>query len=282
MLGATVLVAAPAAFAQTPSPEVVVTPAPAAAASPTPAPGVAGWTFQEAAVKVWGPLIFGLLAISLTSVYYAVLGQKALDLIGRASRTGLPVRVVAVGAYGDQRPGVLGVGDGEAGGGAETTLQIEGPGAVEVGKSAQYKASPALPDGQELNWSVAPVDAGAVTTGPDQTATLTPVAAGKLELTAVVNTAGARPATLSIVAFDPSPAAVDVPFVGRGYGAVIIAIIAIAAVLALGLSGVLSGEALAVFFGALIGYLFTNRVQDADSRPNPPPATGGGAAGGGG
>jgi hypothetical protein len=46
------------------------------------------------------------------------------------------------------------------------------------------------------------------------------------------------------------------PFVGFGYGAIAIGIVLVAAVIVLGLAGVLSGESIAPLLAALLGYIF--------------------------
>ena len=49
---------------------------------------------------------------------------------------------------------------------------------------------------------------------------------------------------------------VDLPFIGRGFGSILIVIILVAAVIVLALAGVLTGEAVAPIIAALAGYIF--------------------------
>lgn len=62
----------------------------------------------------------------------------------------------------------------------------------------------------------------------------------------------------------PSNNPLQIPFIGQGYGAVIITILLISAVIALGIVKVLSGEGVATILGAIAGYVFGVGRKDND------------------
>src|SRR5260370_36181792 len=61
---------------------------------------------------------------------------------------------------------------------------------------------------------------------------------------------------VQVAAVAPQLDGVELPFVGRGYGSVAMAIILVAAVIILGMAGVLSWEGVATLLGGLLGYIF--------------------------
>ena len=122
-----------------------------------------------------------------------------------------------------------------------------------VGKPAEYKATG---NGSDVAaWSVtgdgatvAPVQGGATK--------LTATAAGSYELTVnVANTSATAPIT-AVEAAPTSAGGVDIPFVGEGYGTVIVAVVLVALATVLSLLAVLDSSAVATLFGAVAGYIF--------------------------
>ena len=71
-----------------------------------------------------------------------------------------------------------------------------------------------------------------------------------------------------MAALAPEAKAVELPFVGHGYGAIAISVILIAAVVVLGISNVLTGEGVATLLGGLLGYIFGVGVaSNANRKP---------------
>ncbi len=71
----------------------------------------------------------------------------------------------------------------------------------------------------------------------------------------VANTSATAPIT-AVEAAPTSAGGVDLPFVGEGYGTVIVAVVLVALATVLGLLDVLDSSAVATLFGAVAGYIF--------------------------
>jgi hypothetical protein len=70
------------------------------------------------------------------------------------------------------------------------------------------------------------------------------------------------------------------PFIGAGWGSVVVAIAIAAVTGALGLAGAITGEAVATILGALAGYVVAKGQTETRS-PSQPQSGGGGSSGGG-
>ena len=132
---------------------------------------------------------------------------------------------------------------------AAKPISMKGPAATVVGSSAEYEVV-GDPKPGSATWSLEPEQAGALNPKEGVKITLTPAKAGVWTLKA--DAGGGRTAEMNIAVTDP-PSEIKLPFVGRGYGTIALGIVAIFAVMGLGLAGVLGGEAIATLFGGLVG-----------------------------
>jgi hypothetical protein len=117
-------------------------------------------------------------------------------------------------------------------------------------------------------WSVDPPAAAKVAPATGATTTVRASRAGAFRLLA---TAGDASVEIGVTAEAPPAAPTVLPFIGGGWGSVIVSILVAVIVAVLGLAGVLDGQAIAGLYGVLVGYLFGVKT----------PTTGGGDAKGG-
>jgi hypothetical protein len=135
--------------------------------------------------------------------------------------------------------------------------QLTGPEALTVGVSAtisaRHQGAPVA-----AKWSVAPEEGIKLDSAESQCASVTALAEGSYTITATFEdgAGGTHTASLTLVAAAAPEKELKLPVIGVTYGTVVIAIVTVAAVAVLGLVGLLGGEALATFFGGVIGYIF--------------------------
>lgn len=246
-------------------------------------------------------LVFALLALAILFLYTYKIQSKSYDVLEGLGRLGRAVKVTSPAPF--ARPGT----EKESFRSAGPVLKIEGPGVVTVGvESAEFTATMGngtAPD--EAQWSVTPATAATVnpksgprvkvtaaTVGaftlaaevpatptadtsaklsPEVIASLGPEVVARLAFEAVAPVAVAR-AEVQVAAVLPEINAIELPFVGRGYGSMAMAIVLVAAVIILGLAGTLSGEGVATLLGGLLGYIFGVAVspQSASSASKKP------------
>jgi hypothetical protein len=237
------------AFAQdaTPSPSATVTVTPP---QPTPtAPLNPPWLFWFAIVV----LLFALAALGIVFFYTYKIQRRFYDASEKLGRQGKAVKVIFQPAF-VGGAGYESMREGEAPA-PQKTLLVAGPDRVTLGVEAEYAATLDGSPADGATWSVAPADAGSINPQTGAKVKLTAAKAGALKVAATVSGA-ASPAELLVTAEEPQSAAVELPFIGRGYGSLAISIILLTTVILLGLAGVLSGEAVATLLGGLLGYAF--------------------------
>jgi len=133
-------------------------------------------------------------------------------------------------------------------------IAIHGPAHLTVGEaSAAFTATIDGAGDSEATWLLTPADAGSLSATTGATITITPAKAGPLTLTVTV---GDTQVSTDLLAEAASNSTGSLPFVGSGYGSIIIAIILVATIVVLALFGTLTGEAVATLFGGLLGYIF--------------------------
>jgi hypothetical protein len=153
-----------------------------------------------------------------------------------------------------------------------TKLEIEAPPSVLLGKEAELKVTP--PDGATLSdvaWTVEPATAASLE--PDagtETTKLKAKAAGTLivVLAAKVTKNGdvtEGRGSVTFLAEEVPPAPAGLPFVGEGYGTILLTILLITVVGVLGLANVLDGDVIATLFGTLAGYFFVREATSASA-----------------
>jgi len=249
---------------------------------------------QQLPWLVVATLLFALAALAMLFLYTYKIQSKSYTVLERLGQLGKAVKVTSPAPF--VRPGT----ERESFRSGEPVFKIEGPAVVSVGtESAEFTAtlgSEVAPD--DTKWSVVPATAATVnpkngpqvkviaaTAGiftlaaevpaapeaelssrvsPEAAASLTPEARARLNPEAVPRAAIIK-GEVQVAAVAPQLDGVELPFVGRGYGSVAMAIILVAAVIILGMAGVLSGEGVATLLGGLLGYIFGVAVPPAGS-----------------
>lgn len=156
--------------------------------------------------------------------------------------------------------------------GAPPPVSIAGPSVLMIGAAQAYTAStqagPVAAD-----WTVTPEG---LTIAPThgETVQLTATKLGTYVLSATV-TGQATPGRITVVALEAAKDSTGgaVPFIGAGYGTVLLAVVLVALATVLGLVGVLDGTALGTLLGAIVGYVFVRGASGGGS-----PASGGTSA----
>lgn len=249
---------------------LLIVAAPASAQDGTPTPG-AGQNVTTRTVPITGAddylwftgfvLIFAAAALIAFLVYVYRIQDHFYATTASLIRVGHVPRVTSVPSLPHSR--------------AVGQLEVSGPLIVAVGiESEAFEVRSGGNLVTEADWSVEPPDAatwkiaGTVGTGR---ITITAARAGALTLTASDKSqagGGQSSAPFQVVAVPPSGKQVDLPFVGQDFGTVLIAIILVAAVIVLAIGGILGAEAVATFFGGLLGYIFGVARRDEGSGAN--------------
>jgi hypothetical protein len=221
-------------------------------------------------------LIFGGLVIAAFLVYLYRVQDRFFDLGGELARLGRGVRAEPVGALvpSDVRDLVD----------ATSELEISGPGLIAVGENGAqtYSVAPAdagasavsAPAGGATSWSVTPADAASVQPATGDSVKVTATRPGVFKVNAQRDGSAG---SVVVTAVDVSGGA-TLPFVGAGYGTILIALALLTLATALGMEEVLSGEAIATLFGAVAGYIFlkatteTQTTGDGAASDTTPPA----------
>jgi hypothetical protein len=223
---------------------------------------------QAFSAAIWA-LIFGVLGILFVLFFLSRDRVRSFAAMLQLSQRG-PVKP-------DDQP-ALGQADGGAGGvnalaavvgGGAPPLQIVGPSTVTVGQQVTFLAVGA-PDGQVPAWSVQGDATLSSNSGPSTR--LTAQAVGAIYLTVTAGDAHVAMAISAIAATTDQSS--SVPFLGSGYGSVVIALAVASVTASLGLTNVINGQAVAGILGSLVTYSVTRAAAAANG-------AGGGAGGGG-
>lgn len=239
-------------------------------------------------------LLFALLALAMLFLYTYKIQSRSYVTMEKLGGLGKTVTVTSTAPFvraGDEKESLRL---------AEQVLKVAGPSVVSVGvESAEFTAtigSELAPP--ETKWTVTPgtvatlnskngpvvkiiaAKSGAFTlaaevsaaahdkpssgVSPEALADLSPEAIARLKPEAL--RPGKMRSEVQVVAIEPVMNAVEVPFVGRGYGSMAMAIVLVAAVIILGLAGTLSGEGVATLLGGLLGYIFGVAVPSASAK----------------
>jgi hypothetical protein len=250
-------------------------PTPTPAASPTPQPPTTPSPMlasNQIVLLAIATLVFAVVAL-LTILIYTYVAQKqfcaAAEKLGRAGRA---VKLVSVSSI--EGAALTAVVEGAP---PSKSLTIEGPEAVTVGvQSSEFKAT--WTDGKPAigaKWSVEPTSAASYNpVDAESSARIKVIAAtvGAFKLTATATYEGTengeKTVSLRVAALAPETGPVELPFIGRGYGAIVISVILITAVVILGITNVLSGQGVAALIGGLLGYIFGVGVtSNANRKP---------------
>jgi hypothetical protein len=256
-------VAVPPAWATTSS-TTSSSSSPAAGSSPT---GPAGATVTTAPGRDDRPLaglalVFGLMAAGGVLLFVRDDRAATLKTYEAVVKSGATVQVIQVSAQ-DGAGVVAGAAEAEVVPGPQVT--IDGPDIVVVGTSAEFVAKR---DGGQVvaTWTADPADATQPLGEPTSKLTLTAKQAGTFSLTASVvgATAVPRQVTAKLADLHGQP----LPFVGAGWGSIVVVIVIAAVTGALGLAGPLNGEAVATILGTLAGYAVAKGQAESAPRPS--------------
>lgn len=206
---------------------------------------------------------FALLAWVILFAYTYVIQSKYYDVTERLARGGTTIETTITGDLNSARsPEVLEAPEKSIG-------QIRGPDVITLGTlSAEMQALGADGKPVSVKWSIDPPNAALVSPDTGPTTKVFPALAGVLTVNA---TDLAEPPAVvlppkKIATLAQMPNRVQLPFIGRGYGAIAIAIVIFAVIIILGLSSVLPPAAIAPLLGTLVGYIFG--VSTGDARNN--------------
>jgi hypothetical protein len=154
----------------------------------------------------------------------------------------------------------------EAMGGAADTFEVAGPGLVAPGQEAVFTALRNGVAAESTVWSlstpsgdIVPAESAALDRGSGPSVTLTATKPGLYVLTA---TQPGPPDLVMRSAITVATAATgdeklpELPFIGQGFGAIVGAVVVIAALVALAATRAIDADVVGVILGALTGYLF--------------------------
>ena len=233
-------------------------------ATPVPSPaasGTSGAVFSDPSQLLTGlgiVLAFGLLAMVIVLAFILLAQDRQFDTVEFLARRGLPSTSRDISAT---IPAVA----AKTGAAAQPEVKITGPDRIIVGEPADYAA--AEQDGKKapVFWSVAPSDTAKVE--PTTAAAQVKVTVSKPGPVAILaaRAKGEAPVVLAVTAEKAASSMTVLGAIGAGWGSIVVSIAVAAVVAALGIAGVLDGQAIAGIYGALIGYLFGFQLQSSGS-----------------
>ena len=212
--------------------------------------------------------LFGAFVVLAVVVYLIVTDRAFYQAVGAARGRGQPVTVSEVSATAGPAAQSLGQG------GTPPDLTVSGPASVTVGTPVGYAAKLGDAAADAATWTAEPADAAAIGPSTGGAVRVVAIKAGPIKLTAAN---GLQRATLSITAEAPPSRGIALPFVGGGWGTIVVSTVIVVVAAALGVGGVLGGQAIAGLYGALVGYLFGMRPGSGGSGSG---GTGGSGSGG--
>jgi|GEM_PF-5471236 hypothetical protein len=249
------MVAAPPALAQSPAPTASAPGSgPVAAASLVP---TNSWFFLYFLLVPFG---FSLLVIATVLFYIYRIQRRYYSLAQSLGQMGQGVRATPIHAFAEQPVmrymAVVEDMLNQPAPAPPERLEIDGPGFVAVGVPADFTVRRA--NGELANnaqWSVTPDDAASLSVNTGSKVTVVPLKIGSFKLSASI-TAPNGGGSVLVTAIAPQATTEELPFIGQGYGSLVIAVLVVFAVIVLALTGILAGDAVATLFGGLLGYIF--------------------------
>jgi len=228
-------------------PAVVAGQAGAATTTPTTTPTSTNLTSDHAYTATIWALVFGFLAIVAVLAFLYFDRRRSFALVRTAARKNRQVKPEEEHAL--QTAMALRGGAG---------IEIVGTTDIEVGAPTTYKTK----SGDDVSWSVTgqlafhdPAAAGTASSS----VRIVGQAAGSGVLSATAQIAGRTESASHDITVTSDPrqdttAGLAVPFLGMGYGSVIISLAVASVTAALGIAGVLNGQAVATILGSLVTY----------------------------
>jgi hypothetical protein len=218
---------------------------------------------------------FGFIALASVLFFVRRDRKQTLQVQQQLVTSGVPVQPqqVQAGAAGGVAPAALAAPQPPG----PNQITIEGPDSLRVGQAVDFIAR------QQGNqavapWTAQPADILRLPAETTSRASITALKAGQVTLFA-----GAPPdrgVKQLLVSPASSAAPQGLPFIGAGWGTVVVAIAIMSVTAALGLAGALTGEAVATILGGLVGYVVAKSQSEPDSHKsgNQGGGQGGGAA----
>jgi hypothetical protein len=145
------------------------------------------------------------------------------------------------------------------------SIKITGSDNAVVGSHERYTATiiGTAPDGTILTWEATrtgqPEPPAVIEPASGDVVFVRPTSPGPFQLKVLANGFDSFTEPLTVAAVAPpsnDTRTIDIPYVGQGYGTLMLAIVIIVALIVLGVEGVLTGEAIAPILGAIAGYIF--------------------------
>jgi hypothetical protein len=213
-------------------------------------------------------LFFGFLVIVALLLYLSLVQDKyyrtseGLVTLGRVIPTAISIKAIE-----RDRDGIEAVSE----------IKIKGPGVVVCGQAAQFKAVSGGAE-QTVDWTVEHTDEGTGQVGVEPASgshvQVNVAEAGSYKLIAKQGAEVRDEVVFNAVVPEPADQkTVGLPFVGEGYGTVVIAVVILSIAGALGFAGVLDTSAIATLLGAIAGYIFVQASGGSgDSSGSPPQA----------
>ena len=153
------------------------------------------------------------------------------------------------------------------------TLQVKGPQTLAIGvessayvaimkDSANDKQEPA----QDAKWTVKPEDAASLSSDSGPTVKVTSNRLGAFILHIDAGSPTTKSIDFPIASIQPASKAASIPFIGEGWGTIVLAIVFGTAVSLLGLSRVIDPALVGTLMGALLGYIFGVVTRSGNTR----------------
>ena len=230
--------------AGTPAVQVVVTP-------PRPVP--TGQDLLGLTVVILG---FAIGAVVAALLYSYNIQIKYYDAATRLGVSGVSVKTSSGGDFGGPPAGA----QADDGGPLPVMPVITGPTPVVVGvQSGEFSAAASGGPLESATWRVEPPNMAVVMppTGADKVKVIAAMpGVFKLYVSGEIGGAQTAEAVLDVAAVAAQRDPVELPFVGRAYGSVVLGIILTAAVILLALAGLLSEAVVVALLTSLLGYTF--------------------------
>ena len=252
------------------------------AADPTASPGSSGSTSTTTSTTGssddiglgFAALGFGLVAMVSVLIFVRRDRKQALQVQQQLVASGVPVQPqqVQAGAAGGAAPAAV-VAPAAPG---PNQITIEGPDHLRVGQTVDFIARQ---QGNQtvVPWTAQPTDILRLPAETTSRASITALKGGQVTLFA--GAAGPdRGVRQLLVSPARSATAQGLLFIGAGWGTVVVAIVIASVTATLGLSGALTGEAVATILGGLVGYVVAKSQSEPDAHKSGGQASGQGGA----
>jgi hypothetical protein len=204
-------------------------------------------------------LLFGFAVIVSLLTYMGIIQKASYKLMGKKSA----YRPADVDAFDDAKSMTLGM--------RSSTVRVDGPASITVGEPAEYRALKADAE-VDAEWTVSP--AGSATWTPTSGKTVAVTATKADAAYTVTAKAGDEMASKEVKAAAKPDTATTIPFVGKGWGTIVIVVALLTFATVLGLTDSLDKGALATLFGAIAGYAFHHGVTSGGGPTSTSPGTG--------